>query len=225
MAFLSTRKHARALVFQFRLRHAQALRISLFEVSPACRRVASFRRHGHRGVNVIRVRVKISGVRLRPGTYRMTVRNSGRLVMQRRFVVARSRPSRSAFLAALHRDACAAARSRAQLISVQVAAPAALTPPRGAVAGSRVVLHPDRGTSPGHVLGELTAPLVVTPAWLRPILLAVLGLALALLLVAALPQSAVYPNGPAVLLARHRGGLAAVGGTLLAGVALAVLLI
>jgi hypothetical protein len=226
MAFLSTRKHARALVFRFRLRHAQALRISLFEVSPACRRVASFRRHGHRGLNIIRVRVKISGVRLRPGTYRITVRNSERIVMKQRFVVARSRPSRAAFLAALHRDACAAARSRAQLASFPIAAPPVLTPPRGAVAGSRVVLRPGGGTSvTGRVLGELTAPLGVTPAWLRPILLAVFGLALALLLVAALPQTAVYPrSGPAVLLARHRGGLAAVGVTLLACAALAVLL-
>ena len=199
------------------------LRVSLFQFAPDCRQVVSFRRRGHRGLNVIRLRVVTSGVRLRPGTYRITVRSPTRIVMRRRFVVARARPKDAALLAALGRDACAAARGHAQLISAPFAAPAVPTPPRGAVAGSHVVLHPGRGTTGRDVLGELTV-LASTPSWLKPILIAVFGLALALLALAALPQSRVYPAGPAVLVARHRGGLAALGVTLLAGVALAILL-
>src|SRR5207302_1327050 len=144
--------------------------------------------------------------------------------MRRRFVVARTRPKHAALLAALRRNACASNRSHAQLISLHVAAPPLTAPPSGAVAGSHVVLRPRRGTAGGHVLGELTAPLGVSPSWLKPILLAVVGVALALLVLAVLPQRTAYPSGPALVLARHRAGFLVAGLALLAGVMLVVLL-
>jgi len=212
------------LVLRFRLAHAQTLRFTLYRLAPDCRPVATFRRHGHPGLNVIRISVVTSGKRLGPGTYRITARGPAKIVLRQRFVVAKGpRPKDAALLAALSRNACVASSSHAQLVSMHVAAPP-LSPPSGAVAGSRVVLHPDRGTSARRVLGELIAPLGVSPAWLRPILLAVLGLALTLLALAVLPLGVVHPTGTAVLLARHRAGLAAAGIALLAGVLLAVLL-
>jgi hypothetical protein len=212
------------LVFRFRLAHAQTLRFTLYRLAPDCRPVARFRRHGHPGLNVIRIKIMTSGKRLRPGTYRITARGPARIVLRRRFVVARTRPKHAALLAALRRNTCTSNRSHAQLISMHVAEPPVTPPPLGAVAGSHVVLHAHRGTSGNHVLGELTSPLGVSPAWLKPILLAAVGLALALLTLAVLPQRTAYPSGAALVLARHRGGFAVAGVALLAAVLLAVLL-
>jgi len=203
------------------------LRVTLFELSPRCRRVVSFRRRGHAGLNVVRIRVLIAGKRLGPGTYRITVRSPSRIVLRRRFVVARSRPTtHAAYLTALHRDACAATASRARLISAPIAAPRTATPPTGGVAGSRAILHPRSGhPSAGRILGSLVVPSTLDPAWLKSVLLAGLGLALALLALAALPQRALSPGGLAVVVGRHRAGFAASGMALLGAVVLAALLV
>jgi hypothetical protein len=118
----STRRRAPLLVLD--LPEAGLVRLSLIEVFPACRRVATFTVRGHRGTNEIPLRRKLTREPLNPGTYEIGVRNPNGVLKRARFAVfASAKPSNSELRTALQRSNCGSSISAAASASGSRALP------------------------------------------------------------------------------------------------------
>jgi hypothetical protein len=197
----------------FFLRRPAVVEFVVFQVSPGCRRVGRFRVVGRAGVNRVRFRGRLGRRLIGPGTYRLRARSvpGGRTVVDTRLVVVR-RANREEIALARGANTCPASRSDTS--GRGSAGGAAGT---GSSGGSYAVAAAD--TSKSHrakpqrrgVLGARFTKAVDAvkgvPFWL----FVLLGFAIALLAVAALPTRAA-PNGKtAAVLARHRATIALAG--------------
>ena len=210
----------------FRLAHPGPLVFTLEELSPTCRKLASFRGRGRRGMNRISFHARVGKKPVEPGTYRIVARRpGGRIVMQRKLVIVRSgKPSRRQLAAARRANACLA---RAKVIAESRPLSGGGAPAGGndtAARGSGGTSHTAAGPVPpptdhatGGVLGVSTS-LSPTSQKMPFLVLALVGFAIVLLALGALPRSAL-PLAAGAVVARRRLEIAMAGlATLLASV-------
>jgi hypothetical protein len=182
------------------LRRRTVVELVVIQVAPDCRRLARFRIQGHRGVNRVRLGIRIGRRSLSPGTYRIVARAApgGRMISDTRLVVV-ERASPGKIRAARGASVCPRAAGPGTGTGTGslsgANAPPAGSRPRGA--------DPDRTSQPGRhrgVLGAKFARRALSAVEEIPIWLNVLfGAAVALLVAAALfPKAA--PEGLAVSL-------------------------
>jgi hypothetical protein len=218
--------HRRKTTVVFRLAHAGPLVFTLEELSPACRKLASFRGRGQRGVNRISFHARVGKKPVEPGTYRIVARRpGGRIVMQRTLVIVRGgKPSRRQLAAARRANVCpstakVATEPRPLSDGGAPAGGSDSTPGTGSASHKTALpASPPAGHSAGEVLGVSTS-LSPTPKKLPFLVLALVGLAIVLLALGALPRSVVPVAAAGAVVARRRLEIAAAGmATLVASV-------
>lgn len=198
----------------FRLGRAAPVEFVVVQVAPDCRRIGRFRVAGHPGVNRVRFRGHVGGRALGPGAYRIKARTlpRGRAVVDTRFVVV-MQPERRVIASARGADACG---SKQQGQSTSPNASALGRPGAGASPArpkTDDLVRPSRGHG---VLGARFAQDALGAFKTIPSLLFVLlGIAIALVGVAALPLRVAPTQRAAVALAPHRGTVALAGTALL----------
>jgi len=207
----------------FRLGRAAPVEFMVVQVAPDCRHIGRFRVAGHPGVNRVRFRGHIGGRALDPGTYRIKARTlpRGRAVVDTRFVVV-ERPERRVIVSSEGADACGS-RQDSQSPALQFSG-SALETPKAAAAPARVKAVNHKQPSRAHgVLGARFAQDAVGAFKTIPSLLFVLlGVAIGLLAVAALPMRLAPTQRAAMTLALHRGAVALAGTGLLIAVLVAM---
>jgi len=214
----------------FRLGSAAPVEFVVAQVAPECRRVGRFRVPGHPGVNRVRFRGRVGGRPLGAGTYRIKARTlpRGRSVVDTQLVVV-ERPERHVIVSSRGADACGSRQDSQSLVlpfggsalGTPKAAPAAAAAP---AAPARVDAVSHKRPPRGHgVLGARFARDAAGAFKTIPSLLYVLlGIALGLLGVSALPVRLAPTRRAALLLALHRGAVALTGTGLLLAVVAAV---
>ncbi|MFY9578001.1 MAG: hypothetical protein WAQ33_01620 [Gaiellaceae bacterium] len=210
----------------FRLKHKARIRFTVVQVSPVCRTVGSFSVVGHRGINRVRFNAKLHGRLLPPGTYRIDARTRDRQAVLHLVVVivASGTPSSTALSTARHSDVCSLATRNSDSIGAGISA---LTVNRighessqvatGGTEGAQIARGPNTNPSamgPDAVASKVTSPLA----------LALLGLAVLLLGLAALPATAVPDPRLTEGLAHHRAEVVLAGAVALAAGIVALLL-
>jgi hypothetical protein len=204
----------RQTTFVFRLSRAAIVELVLTRLAPDCRVVGKFRVAGRAGLNHVRFRGRIGRRVLRAGTYRVTARTlrprSATPVRVHLVIVGRPNPLPGELAAARAANACVAVDKRE---SVSVAAPAAPAPPAGR--GSESTFKRVSG-----VLGTQFTKAVEIVQRVPTFLFFVLGLAIALLGLAALPGRAAPSLRLHKLLAYHRDLVALAGTVTLIGAAI-----
>ena len=227
-------KRRRTTTFTFTLQQAGPVVFTVNQVSPACVGIGRFTVAGRAGLNRVRFRGIVHGRRLAPGTYRISIRTAGGAIVRRitLVVVGGAAPSRGELRQLRAANTCkggaAAAVSTGRApTSAAPSAPAATaevpSPPTQSeqpVASGLGV--PARG--PNLHSGVLGSSVAKTAEAVRPLLLALLALAILLLAVASLPREAVPEARMHYLLARHRAEIAGLGAAALVAVAIAFLL-
>jgi len=203
-------KQRRQTTLIFVLRKAALVEFVVIQVVPDCRQVGRFRVQGRRGVNRVRFRGRIGRRVLGPGTYRIKARAlpGRRTVIDTRLVVV-TRASKEEIAVARSADTCGSSAghldsSRSTVGGSSGAPPVKksteATPPSGEAENS------------GGVLGTRFTKRAVDAVKSIPLwLFALLGLAIALLAIAALPLRAT-PNGRAAAVLAHRRGMIALAG-------------
>jgi hypothetical protein len=202
----------------FRLRHSGPLVFTLAEVAPVCRRLASFHARGERGVNRIRFQARVGNRTVEPGTYELVARRpGGGIVLVRKLVIVRGgTPTARQLATARKANTCVSTGSQAVSeagSTVTGGAPAAGGGKTSESGGtSRVAAPPSspRATPSGGVLGEHMT-LSPNPKKLPFLVLALVGLAILLLALGALPRSAIPVGAAGALVARRRLELASAG--------------
>jgi hypothetical protein len=233
-------------VIKFSLGRAAIVRFSIRREAPNCVVVGSFAVRGHRGENRVRFFGRYRGTPLPPGTYTLTAttrRGDRRVLIGRVTVVivgrgadladARAQPTTCASSAG-GRDSDASssffAGDEGQGLPAEeqgvAGASSDTSGGKASAAGSAFGGGgvADESARDGRILG-LRNPFEDAPAWLRPLLLAALAIAIILLLLAALPASRVRPSGASELVLHRRTELAVGGATVAAAVALLAFLL
>jgi hypothetical protein len=197
------------------------------QVSPLCRALGHFSYVGHAGFNRVRFDGRLGRRELDPGTYKISARTrSGRTIPRVTLVVVESAPTAGELAAARAANACvglatASASTAASSTGTAVNAEnveRSLQPRSEPLAGG----IPGKGAN-SHS-GVLAASFEKTAEALRPIVVVLLAMAIALLGVASLPRTAVPDPRLHDLLARHRVDLAGVGAAALVAVTVLILL-
>jgi uncharacterized membrane protein (Fun14 family) len=195
-------------VLTFVLPHRARVDFVVKQLAPVCRIVSRFRVTGRTGVNRLRFPRPTSRLTLDAGTYSISGQTrSGRLVERVTLVVFDRPPSAVELQAARSANVCSTPASLAssRTGSTHVGVARTLSP-AGRPSASGAVLSPDSG--PGGVLGSTAAQAARA---IRPILVALLGLAIVLLGIASLPRLAFVDHRVNDVLARHRLEVAALG--------------
>jgi hypothetical protein len=213
-------KQGRQTVLTFVLRRPALVEFVVFQISPDCRRLGRFRVQGRRGLNRVRFRGLIGRRVLGPGTYRIKARavSSRRTLAVKRLIVV-SRANKTEIAAARSVDTCAAGhgtngRSNGSATgagSGVTTGTGSSSQATGAPAVNKATTKPKPSRSHGVLGARFTRNAVNAiesiPTWL----FVLLGLAIALLAVAALPLW-VAPNGRTAAVLAHRRGLIALAG-------------
>lgn len=213
-------KQRRQTVLVFVLRRAALVEFVVLEVAPDCRRIGRFRVAGRPGVNRVRFRGRIGRRVLGPGTYRITARTlpRGRALVDTKLVVV-ARPEREEITSARGANACGS-KAQGQSTSSTASAPAKPTAATPSAAQDKA----EKRATPSRAHGVLGAKFTRAVDAVRSIplwLFVLLGLAIALLAVAALPLRATPTRRGASALAHHRGIVALAGAAMLLAVTLA----
>jgi len=217
-------KQRRTTTFTFVLQQAGPVAFTVNQVSPVCVGIGRFTVAGHAGLNRVRFAGVVHGRRLAPGTYRISIRSaSGRVVRQVTLVVVGgSAPSQAELRSLRSANACKGSGATA---STTALIPLATQKLPGPPTVSQQVAP--EGLAPrGQNLhsGVLASTVEKAARAIRPLLVALLALAILLLGVASLPREAVPEPRMHYLLARHRVELAGLGAAALVAVALAFVL-
>jgi hypothetical protein len=215
-------KKRRQTVLVFALGKAALVEFVVIQVAPDCRRVGQFRVVGQPGVNRVRFRGRIGRRTLAPGTYQITARAlpRGRALVDTTLVVV-AHPDRDEISSGRRADTCGSnppGQSTSSTASASTPAkPTAATPPTTQDrAEERVTPTRDRGVLGARFTRAVDAVKSI-PLWL----FALLGLAIAILAVAALPMKATPSRRAALALAHHRGAFALSGAAVLFAVTVA----
>jgi hypothetical protein len=217
-------KQRRTTTFTFVLQQAGPVAFTVNQVSPVCVGIGRFTVAGHAGLNRVRFAGVVHGRRLAPGTYRISIRSaSGRVVRQVTLVVVGgSAPSQAELRSLRSANACKGSGATASTTALIPLATQKLPGPP--TASQQVAAE---GLAPrGQNLhsGVLASSVEKAARAIRPLLVALLALAILLLGVASLPREAVPEPRMHYLLARHRVELAGLGAAALVAVALAFVL-
>lgn len=221
-------RHKRATTLTFTLPRAARLVLVVRQVSPVCRFVRRFAVKAHAGRNRVRFPARGSRWRLRPGTYRISASTvSGRLLRRATVVVLNdSTPTRAEISAARAADVCA---SSSRLAFAGSNGYSSITPGRAGGATAAPGGQPSVGgfvaggnTKPGGVLGSTIEK---TARAIRPWLVALLALSIALLAVGSVPRFATTRETRVNdLLARYRLEFVGLGAAAFVAVVIAFLL-
>jgi hypothetical protein len=241
-------------VITFRLRRAAVVRFRIRQEAPRCVVVGSLTVRGHAGRNRLQFAGRYRGVALPPGTYTLTghaFRNGRVTPLGAATVVivaegeTETRPQRTtcsspgdgvdpAAAAALLADSQArggsgsgdGAGGTASDDNEGVAASVERTANEGRDRRSSQAAgagNDDEGT--GQPLLGVPNPFDEAPTWVQPLLLVALAAAILMLLLAALPATAVRPATAAPVVVRRRTEFALVGAAILGVVAVAALVV
>lgn len=209
-------------MLMFVLKKPALVEFAVFQLAPDCRPIGSFRVAGHSGVNRVRFRGRVGHHVLDPGTYRIRARTlpRGRAVVDIKLVVV-VRPERKVIESARGADACSSNQVGNSTSSRGTPGTAKASPAR---AEAEQHAQPSRAHG---VLGAKFAKDAVGGVVKRipPLLFVLLGIAIGLLSVAALPLRATPTQHAAVTLAHHRGAVSLVGAALLVAVGVAYVLL
>ncbi len=205
----------------FVLRRPALIEFIVMQIAPDCRRVGRFRAVGQTGINRVRFRGRMGGRALGPGTYRIMARSvpGGRPLVDTKLVIVSS-PERDEIASGRSANACGSKSSGQSTFSSSGSTPVTPTAatPRASArdkAGDRAAPDRDQGVLGAKFTRAVDAVKGI-PLWL----FALLGLAIAILAVAALPLGAA-PTRRASGLARHRGAVALTGAAVLVAVTVA----
>jgi len=217
-------KRLRQASLVFVLARPALVEFVVFQVAPTCQRVARFRIAGRSGVNRVIFRRHIRNRVLGPGTYRLKARTipGGRTVADTRLVVV-ARANKEAIARARSADVCSTGRGepgRSASSSGTGNGMSAGTP----AAADKAARHAS-APSVGGVLGERFTKAVDAVERIPRSLFVLLGFAIGLLAVAALPLRAAPNERIAAVLAHHRGTIALIGTALLVGVSISFALL
>jgi len=200
------------------LHRAAHLVFVVAQVAPVCRVVSRFTVKGRAGVNRIRFPRPASRLRLGSGTYRISGRTqSGRLVDRIILAVFERPPSATELQSARSANVCATSSGAATFGANETHVERALSP-GGTPSASGPALRPS--SLPGGVLGATAAKAARA---IRPILVALLGLAIVLLGIASLPRLSFVDRRANDLLAHHRLEIVALGAAALIAVVITFL--
>jgi hypothetical protein len=213
-------KGHRVTTLTFVLPRAARVVFVVKQLSPVCRIAGHFAVNGHAGRNRIRFPGRGSKLQLDPGTYRITARTRAGQVVQRVtiVVVEGGAPTRDQIIAARAANVC----------SLAPASGSTGTPNTSNLSSSPQEV--ERSFTPGQpsASGPSEAVLASTvrraARAVRPVLVALLALAILLLAVASLPRPAFASSRANDLLARHRLEIAALGTAAFVAVVIALLL-
>jgi hypothetical protein len=198
------------------------------QISPVCRAIGRFTVLGHPGLNRVRFAGRVNGRELEAGTYRISAGTRLRRLVRRVTVVIVSGgvPSRAQLASARSANVCPALRG--------IALAAASVTGTSETAGGADVLSSGERSAPSvsaptkgsnvHSGAVLGSSVEKTARALRPVLVALLALAILLLGLASLPQPAVPGPHLGSLLGRHRMEIVAVGTVALVGGIVALIL-
>ena len=202
------RRHRRTTLV-FVLRRPALVEFVVVQVSPACRRVGTFRVRGHRGVNRVRFDDRVAHHLLGPGTYRIVARRrGGKTVVDTRLVVVQN-AKRANLQVARTANTCSPGTDLASVPATGTSASTGDPKGGGSTAAGPEKAH--RSTSHRGVLGARFAKKAVAaartvPLWLYGlVLLSILLLAAGAFLPKAAPRGlaasiVVGMTGAAVLL-------------------------
>jgi len=181
------------------------------QVAPSCRTVEHFSVRGHAGRNRIRFPTPASRLRLVPGTYRISAQIRGGLLVQlvTIVVVDHGKPSHDEIAAARAANVCSVA---GDVVAGKSSTGASHTS-RLAASQRGTGLREGTNAHPGAVLGS---SLVRATRAVEPLLVGLLGLAIALLGIAAMPRLATTGSVANEFLERYRIAIAGLGATALA---------
>ena len=217
-------KRRRQTLLIFELRRPALVEFLVFRLAPNCVRIGRFHVQGHQGLNRVRFRGRIGERRLGPGTYRISAKAlpAGRTVVDTRLIVV-PRANRSEIRAARGANDCSShGNGAASSGAAGGGTGAANRPAAGSSATGATIRHGTNRIGPRRTHGVLGARFTRAvnaiegiPLWL----FLLLGLAIAMLAVAALPLRAT-PNGrTAAMLVQRRGMITLAGALALAAVA------
>jgi hypothetical protein len=220
------------VTFVLRLRRSAVVEFTVFRIAPDCRLAGTFRVKGHPGVNRVGFRGRIGRRLLRPGTYLIRARtvpaNATDTVLETKLVIFRSgRPSRRQVRAAQAADVCP--RPTFETIglgfgSFLATSRAGAGPGAGAKATPARPESEGRNEQAGAVLGARFGRAGDTVKAIHPLIWIGLGIAIALLVLAAAPVEAVRGAKVAALLAYRRTAVAFAGAVTLVLVTVAYVL-
>jgi hypothetical protein len=217
------------------------VRFVVTQLEPVCRQVGSFVVSAHRGRNTVRLRPRVGGRRLAPGTYRVVARRGSVPLFGVRIVVANRRIVRRDLVAATPANPCAPVAAAGAIgpvvapIGTAALAPAAVAPgksaagapaPKAGVDGGKASPSAPKPQQPhrGQALGaEFSQSPGAGTDLARLLVLAAVGLSILLLAAAALPDGVVPAAGVGAALARRRIEIALAGAVTLLGAVVAYL--
>jgi len=182
------------------------------QVSPVCRIAGRFTVNGHVGLNRVRFPVRASKLRLDPGTYWVTENTRAGRVVQRVIIVVvdGGAPTRGEIAAARASNLCTAASGSTGSNTSDISgSPQAVQRP------FTTAEQPSAGgpseVQSSHSGAVLAASVEKAVRAVRPALVALLALAIVLLGLASLPQTALPDARANEPLARHRLEIAGLG--------------
>jgi hypothetical protein len=195
----------------FRLSRPAIVELVVTRIAPDCRLVGKFRVAGRAGLNRVRFRGRIGRRVLRAGTYRVTartLRSRGAPVKTRLVIVGQPNPQPGEIAVARASNTCAAVNRTESSAAAVSAGPGAGTDSPSSGGDSESTL-----ARAGGVLGVQFTKAVELAQKVPPFVFILLGLAIALLGLAAIPRQAAPNLRVQALLAYHRE-LIALGGTI-----------
>jgi hypothetical protein len=223
-------KARRLTTFVFRLPKRVVVEFIVIRVSPDCTIVGRFRVKGHKGVNRVSFRGRIGRRWLPPGTYRIVAHTPSlptRPLMVTRLVIFNGKPTPAQVDVASASNVCAAANSAEGAGPFGFGPSSALFGSLGGVTGTggeaKAAAAPAHGgwDSSGEVLGARFSRAGDAVKSIHPLLWIGLGIAIALLALAALPLEAAPNARIAALLAYRRMTVALAGASTLVAVTIA----
>jgi hypothetical protein len=223
-------KRRRVTVLTFVLPRAARVVFVVKQVSPICRVAGHFAVKGHAGRNRVRFPGRTSKLRLDPGTYRITARTrAGRVVQRVTIIVVDSgTPTRNQIIAARASNVCTAAGRLAAAAGGSTGASntsnAAQEVQRSFTPAGKPSASGPIGGGNSHSGAVLGSSVEKASRAVRPVLIALLALAIALLAIASLPRLAVPESRANELLARHRTEIAVLGAAAFVAVVITFLL-
>lgn len=198
--------------------------LTVNQVSPACLEIGHFSVAGRAGLNRVRFGGAVHGRPLTAGTYHISIRTGAGQVVRRvtLVVVDGAAPSQDELRSLQSANTCGTVAGTATTSTAQppseATGPGTPTPVSQHGAAQSVV-------PPAPSLhGILGSSIAKTARAVRPLLVALLGLAIVLLGVASLPRAAVPDPRMQDVLARHRIEVAGLGVAALLAVVLELLL-
>jgi hypothetical protein len=212
------------------------------QVSPVCRVVGTFRLHGHAGVNRVRFGGRVHGTQLGAGTYRVTARTrAGTVIAVTTLVIVDAgAPSQAELTLARESNVCGSTGILGAA-AVRGSLAAAVGLGLGAVeeaSAATIVRHQRSSGDSGKVSQKPSSPEAKSPQAVAagplsdvgdnaksPIVIALLGLAVLMLGLAAVPRSVVADPRVMALVASHRVELAAAGTAALFAAVVAMLIV